>query len=102
MTEWRRRLVEAPDPDAPRECGMTPDVGRRRAPAMSRLFAHLAAEKNLDDGIEYTFAGDSPALWDDVAAYVDEESVCCPFFTFDQRETAAGVVLRVIAPPDAR
>ncbi|HEY5626179.1 MAG TPA: hypothetical protein VIT93_06795, partial [Dehalococcoidia bacterium] len=84
MTELRRRLVEAPDPDAPRECRMTPDEGRRRGPSMSRLFANLAAEQNLDDGIEYVFAGDSPKLWDDIAAYVDEESVCCPFFTFDQ------------------
>ncbi len=98
----RRRLVEARDPGAPRECGMTPEEGRRRAPAMSRLFAHLEAEKNLEDGIEYTFAADSPGLWDDVAAYVDEESVCCPFFNFVQEETADGIVLRIIAPADAR
>ena len=101
MTELRRRLVEAPEPAAPRECKMTPEEGRRRAPAMSRLFAHLAAEKNRDDGIEYVFSGDPPTLWDDVTTYVDEEAVCCPFFAFDQQETAEGVVLRVIAPPDA-
>ncbi len=101
MTELRHRLVEPPEPDAPRECRMTPDEGRRRAPAMARLFANLATEKNLDDGIEYVFAGGSPTLWDDVAAYADEESACCPFFTFDQQETADGIVLRVIAPPDA-
>jgi len=101
VTELRHRLVEPPEPDAPRECRMTPDEGRRRAPAMARLFAHLATEKNLDDGIEYVFAGDSPTLWDDVAAYADEESACCPFFPFDQPEAADGIVLRVIAPPDA-
>jgi len=101
VTELRHRLVEPPELDAPRECRMTPDEGRRRAPAMARLFAHLATEKNLDDGIEYVFAGDSPTLWDDVAAYANEESACCPFFTFDQQETADGIVLRVIAPPDA-
>jgi len=101
VTELRHRLVEPPEPDAPRECRMTPDEGRRRAPTMARLFAHLATEKNLDDGIEYVFAGDSPTLWDDVAAYADEESACCPFFTFDQQEAADGIVLRVIAPPDA-
>ncbi len=101
MTEFRRRLVEASDPDAPRECRMTPEEGRRRAPAMSRLFAHLETEQNLEDGVEYIFAGDSPTLWDDVAAFVDEESACCPFFTFDQRETADGIVLRIAAPPDA-
>jgi hypothetical protein len=80
---------------------MTPEEGRRRAPAMSRLFADLAAEKNLDDGIEYVFAGKSRTLWDDVAAFVDEESACCPLFTFDQLETTEGIVLRVVAPPDA-
>jgi hypothetical protein len=100
MKELRHRVIEAKDPNAPRECGMTPEEGRRRAPAMSRLFAHLSAEKNLDDGIEYVFTGGVPGLWDDVAAFADEESVCCPFFAFDQQETSDGIILRVIAPAD--
>lgn len=81
---------------------MTPEEGRRRAPAMSRLFEHLTTEKSLISGIEYVFTGDAAMLWDQVTSFVDEESVCCPFFTFDQRETREGVLLRVTAPPDIR
>ncbi len=35
------------------------------------------------------------SLWREVSAFMDEEAVCCPFFTFEQVEEPDGVLLRV-------
>jgi hypothetical protein len=95
----RYRLVPAADPNAPEACSLTPADGERRRPEMARLFAMLAEERPSARGNEFVFRGDADELWAMVTAFVDEESLCCPFYSYEQRETADGVTLFVGAPP---
>ncbi len=91
----RRRLVPASEPDAEPACRLTPEEGRRRQSDTDHLFAQLADQEMTPQGQEFHFRGDPGALWQDVSVFVDEESRCCPFFTFEQVEEADGVLLRV-------
>jgi hypothetical protein len=94
----RHRLVAAADPDAPQECTLTREDGERRGPAITQLFAALAEQREMPRGNEFVFLGNADELWQLVTAFVDEESLCCPFYSYEQRETAAGVTLFVGAP----
>ncbi|MBI2912654.1 MAG: hypothetical protein HYY03_01900 [Chloroflexi bacterium] len=93
----RTRLVPATEPDAEPACRLTPDEGRRRQADTDRLFAQLAGQHQTATGNEFRFVGDPQALWRDVSLFVDEESRCCPFFTFEQVEQEDGVLMRVSA-----
>ena len=95
----RHRLVPASDPYAPEACSLTPANGERRRSEMARLFAMLAEERPSARGNEFVFRGDSDELWKMVSAFIDEESLCCPFYSYEQRETLDGVTLFVGAPP---
>jgi len=94
-TALRHRLVPASEPDADPACRLTRDDGERRSVDTGRLFASLAEQRQTPSGNEFVFRGDPDELWRDVSAFVDEEAVCCPFFTFEQVERAEGVLLRV-------
>ena len=91
----RRRLVPASEPDADPACRLEPEEGRRRQADVDRLFAALADQRERAGGNEFVFRGDPETLWREVSTFVDEESRCCPFFTFEQVEQADGVLLRV-------
>jgi len=91
----RHRLVPASEPEADPACRLTADEGKRRQPEMDRLFAALAEQRETEGGNEFVFRGDPDTLWREVSTFVDEESRCCPFFTFEQVEQPDGVVLRV-------
>ena len=94
-TALRHRLVPASEPDADPACRLTRDDGERRSVDTGRLFAALAEQRQTAAGNEFVFRGDPEALWGQVSAYVDEEALCCPFFTFEQVKQAHGVLLRV-------
>jgi len=91
----RHRLVPASEPAAEPACRLDREDGRRRQDDIDRLFAALAGQRETAAGNEFVFRGDPSALWEQVSAFVDEESRCCPFFTFEQAERDDGVVLRV-------
>ena len=91
----RHRLVPTSEPDADPVCSMTAEDGHRRQADTDRLFAALAEQRQTAAGNEFVFRGDTDALWDQVSTFVDEESRCCPFFTFEQVEQLDGVLLRV-------
>ena len=95
----RHRFVPAADPNAPEACSLTPVDGERRRHDMVRLFEKLVEEKPSARGNEFVFRGDADELWEMVSAFVDDESLCCPFYSYDQRETEGGVILFVGAPP---
>ena len=95
MSEARHRLVPAGDPDADPACRLTPQEGRRRQADTDSLFAALAEQRETAEGNEFVFRGDRERLWELVSLFVDEESECCPFFTFEQAERPDGVLLRV-------
>ena len=95
MSEARHRLVPASDPDADPACRLTPEEGRRRQADTDSLFAALAEQRETAEGNEFVFRGDRERLWELVSVFVDEESECCPFFTFEQAERPDGVLLRV-------
>jgi hypothetical protein len=92
----RHRVVEATEPDAEPACRLTREEGRRRQADTDRLLAALAKQRQIgDDANEFVFRGDPGALWDELTTFVDEEALCCPFFTFEQVELDDGVLLRV-------
>lgn len=93
------RLVPAAQPGAAESCSMTSADGQRRGPEMSSLFAKLAGQSATADGTEFVFRGDRDEMWAAVTAFVDEESLCCPFYNYEQRETEDGVVLLVGVAP---
>ena len=91
----RHRLVPASEPDADPACRLQREEGQRRQADTDRLFAALAGQRETPAGNEFVFRGDPSALWEQVSVFVDQEAVCCPFFTFEQVEQDDGVVLRV-------
>ena len=91
----RRRMVPASEPDADPACRLEREEGQRRQGDVDRLFAALAEQRETTAGNEFVFRGDPTDLWEQVSAFVDEESRCCPFFTFEQEQQADGVLLRV-------
>ncbi|MBI1885341.1 MAG: hypothetical protein HYS09_03350 [Chloroflexi bacterium] len=95
MKTMRTRLVPAAEPDAEPACRLTPEEGRLRQADTERLFARLAEQRQTEAGQEFFFAGEPSGLWEDVSTFVDEEAVCCPFFTFEQVEREDGVLLRI-------
>ena len=95
----RHRLVPASAPDSEPVCRLTPDEGHRRQADIDRLFAALVEQRETVAGNEFIFRGDLDSLWQDISLFVDEESQCCPFFTFEQVERADGALLRVTGIP---
>ncbi|MDP2674017.1 MAG: hypothetical protein Q8Q00_03825 [Dehalococcoidia bacterium] len=91
----RHRLVPASEPAADPACRLEREEGQRRQTDTDRLFAALAEQRQTPGGNEFVFRGDPVTLWREVSAFVDEESRCCPFFTFEQVQQADGVLLRV-------
>jgi len=91
----RHRLVPASEPGTDPACRLEREEGQRRQAGTERLFAALAEQRETAAGNEFVFRGDPDTLWREVSAFVDEESRCCPFFTFEQLQQADGVVLRV-------
>lgn len=91
----RRRLVPASEPDAEPACRLTPEEGRRRQADTDRLFARLVEQRMTPEGQIFVFRGDPDALWRELSTFVDEESRCCPFLTFEQIEEREGVILRI-------
>ena len=95
MSDRRHRLVPAGEPDADPACRLTPDEGHRRQADTDGLFAQLKEQRQTAEGQEFVFHGDPAPLWNEVSTFVDEESRCCPFLTFEQIEQAEGVLLRI-------
>ncbi|MDO8615991.1 MAG: hypothetical protein Q7T33_09705 [Dehalococcoidia bacterium] len=92
----RYRLVPASEPDAEPACRLTRAEGQRRQTDTDGLFAQLAEQRQTGQGNEFVFRGERDDLWNEVSLFVDEESRCCPFFTFEQQEMEDAVVLRVL------
>jgi hypothetical protein len=78
----RERLVE-PRQDIPIACLLPADRLRERAEEVGEsIFAGVEEKKELSDGYAFRFPGD----WhwaERLFHFVDEERVCCPFFTFE-------------------
>ncbi|MFQ6019174.1 MAG: hypothetical protein ACE5KW_00275 [Dehalococcoidia bacterium] len=91
----RQRLIPASEPDAEPGCRLTPEEGRRRQADTDRLFSRLQEQRLTAAGQEFVFRGDPDTLWRELSTFVDEESRCCPFFSFEQIELEDGALLRV-------
>ena len=91
----RQRLVPASEPDAEPACRLTREEGRRRLADTDRLFASLREQRHTGQAQEFLFASEPDELWGLLSLFVDEESRCCPLFTFEQIGEAEGVLLLV-------
>jgi hypothetical protein len=99
----RRRVVQASAVNSDNACcSMTADDGSRRNTDIASLFGQLAEQRETPHGNEFVFRGDHDELWAAVTSFVDEESVCCPFYTYEQVEATDGVVLTVDVAPAAQ
>ncbi len=91
----RTRTVSASEPDAEPACRLTSADGRRRQADTGKLFSQLREQRQTPQGQEFLFAGNSEDIWQQMTVFVDEEAICCPFFSFEQIEQEDGVLLKV-------
>jgi hypothetical protein len=91
----RELIVHASQPDAERACRLTADDRNRRQDDLDSLFAAVADTQPLPDGQVLTLRGNPNEIWPRVEAFVAEERVCCPFFSFRAVERADGVELTI-------
>jgi hypothetical protein len=104
----REITITASQPDAERACLMTANEGARRGPEIAALFASVAETHSLPDGQRLLLRDDPDDLWIRVTKFIEEETLCCPFFSFRARELEDGVELTItgarlgdVAPPRA-
>jgi hypothetical protein len=81
----------------PIACRLEPSVKPARARTIAALGDQLTAVDVRGRTASLEFAPDAA---DGVAEFVRAESACCPFFGFEQAESAAGVRLDVAVPED--
>ena len=95
------RRTKAPLPIA---CGLsTSDLAKRRRDLARDVFGQAPQVSELKDGYEFGFPGD--AGWATrLAAFIDAERACCPFFTFELRFEPYGgrISLGVRGPEGAK
>lgn len=91
----RTLTVHASQPGADKACLMTLDQGASREGDIDSLFASVVSQTELDDGQVLRLKGDPDDLWPRVEAFIEEEKVCCPFFSFEARELEDGVELTI-------
>ncbi|HET9201397.1 MAG TPA: hypothetical protein VFO84_10560 [Dehalococcoidia bacterium] len=91
----RTLTVEASQPDAEKACLMTADQGQRRQGDLDSLFSKVVKNTPIEDGQVLRLQGDRDDLWQKVLAFIEEEKVCCPFFSFEARELPDGVELTI-------
>ena len=91
----RTLTVEASQPDAEKACQMTAADGQRRERDLDLLFSAVVENTPLDDGQVLRLQGDPAELWPKIMTFIDEEEVCCPFFSFRAKELADGVELTI-------
>jgi hypothetical protein len=91
----RTLTVEASQPDAEKACQMNEADGQRRKGDLETLFGAVAENKPLPEGQILLLKGDQDDLWAKVIAFIEEERVCCPFFSFEARELPDGVELTI-------
>jgi hypothetical protein len=91
----RELTVHASEPNADKACRLDAGGQRRRQNEINSLFAAIAQRRELDDGQVLLLRGNPNELWPRVEAFIAEESVCCPFFSFQAAERDDGVELTI-------
>ncbi|HMQ32937.1 MAG TPA: hypothetical protein PKD53_19555 [Chloroflexaceae bacterium] len=97
MSSELRDVPVACDPQA-----LTAEVWAEHQATTAQLFGALReATEELDDGYAFRFPAASLAL---VAAFIERERRCCPFFTFHLIIPPAGaaLTLRITGSPEAK
>lgn len=87
--------------DIPIACALGEDAQRHRAEEWATLVAEAVARTTVDGGARLTFAAD-PATAARVADLAAREQQCCPFLDLTLQLADGGLLLSVVAPPDAR
>jgi hypothetical protein len=91
----RTLTVQASQPDAEKACLMTAEDGQRRGGDLDALFGAVVKNTPLEEGQILHLKGDPDDLWQKALAFIEEEKVCCPFFSFQARELIDGVELTI-------
>ena len=94
-------MSEPIQPQQPLACDLTAITPEERA-GHQRLANHLLAEaaletRELPDGYAFRFPAER---FSEVVAFIGNERLCCPFFTFQLEITPAGgpIWLRITGP----
>jgi hypothetical protein len=91
----RSLTIEASQPGAEKACLLTPEDGARRQADIDSLFANAVQNRPIDEGQVLTLKGNPDELWPRVLGFIEEERLCCPFFSFHAQELADGVELTI-------
>jgi hypothetical protein len=101
MPDQRRRIVPPKDARAEQVCLLDESMLAARAERPEAFFDAAREQRTLPNGAEFRFAA-APGVWERVAAFIDDERECCPFFAFEQFEDGDEVVLRITRPVEAQ
>lgn len=100
MDRPRRMYTPPRQPDAEPVCLLDKEWAERRREPPDAFLALARAQETVEDGALFRFEA-APGMWERVAAFVDEEGQCCPFFAFEQWEEGGEIVLRIFRPVEA-
>ena len=100
VTEPRKRIVPALDPNAEQVCLLDKDWADRRKESPS-AFLDLARSQDTSEHSTVFHFESTPGMWDRMSTFVDEERECCRFFAFEQWEEDDEVLLRITRPERA-
>ncbi len=98
-TRLHYRFLPPPSPGGERVCLLDRETALRREQPPDAIFAAAIHQDVRSDGSELRFEA-RPGTWDRVSVFMDEESVCCPFFSFEAWEEGAEVVLLIEMPEE--
>ena len=84
----------------PIACSLSgPDLAKRRRELTRNVFGNALAVRDLEDGYEFVFQGNTGRAAS-LVELIEAERTCCPFFTFDLHFEPGGgqISLRVRGP----
>jgi len=86
--------------ETPVACTLEPERVGDRLSDWQRVLADATVHEPIDGGVRAWFSDDTDAAA--LAGLAASEQQCCRFFTFSITISAAGLVLDITGPPDAR
>ena len=97
VTEPRRRMVPAADPNAEQVCSLDATTASKRDESPEGFLALSTSQETSENSTLFRFAS-TPDIWERTVTFIDEERDCCPFFSFEQWEEGDEMLLRISRP----
>jgi len=88
------RYLPPPGPQTEQVCLLDRETALRRKEPPDAIYEQARVQDVTEDGSELRFDA-RPGLWQRISTFIDEESECCPFFSFEEWEESGEIVLRI-------